>query len=123
MTLSYVIDLRPGVGALSPRARLASDAPHLELDGTWRFRLVPTLDDVTAGFEAVSYDTSGWDEIPVPSTWQMIDIAGAAPYGKPAYLNVRYPFPVDVPVLPEANPTGEYAVSYTHLTLPTNREV
>jgi beta-galactosidase len=38
----------------------------------------------------------------------MIDISGAAPYGKPAYLNVRYPFPVDVPVLPEANPTGEY---------------
>ena len=112
VTLSYVADLGPGVGALPPRARLTTDAPRLDLDGTWRFRLVPTLDDVTEGFEAPGYDASGWDEIPVPSTWQMIDIAGAAPYGKPAYLNIRYPFPMDVPVLPEANPTGEYVRTF-----------
>lgn len=113
MTHSYVTDLGPGVGALPPRARLASDAPRLDLNGTWRFRLVPTLDDATEGFETVGYDASGWDAIPVPSTWQMIDIAGDAPYGKPAYLNIRYPFPVDVPVLPEANPTGEYVRTFT----------
>ncbi len=113
MTLAYVSDLGPGAGALPPRARLTTDAPRLDLDGTWRFRLVPTLDDVTEGFEAPGYDASGWDEIPVPSTWQMIDIAGAAPYGKPAYLNIRYPFPMDVPVLPEANPTGEYVRTFT----------
>ena len=113
MTLSYVADLGPGAGALPPRARLTSDAPRLELDGTWRFRLVPTLDDVTEGFESQGYDSAGWDEIPVPSTWQMIDIAGTAPYGKPAYLNVRYPFPIDTPVLPEANPTGEYIRRFT----------
>ena len=60
MTLSYVTDLGPGVGALPPRARLASDAPRIDLDGTWRFRLVPTLDDVTEGFESRAFDTSGW---------------------------------------------------------------
>ena len=113
MTHSYVTDLGPGVGALPPRARLASDAPRLDLDGTWRFRLVSALDDVTMGFEATGFDASDWDEIPVPSTWQMIDITGAAPFGKPAYLNIRYPFPVDVPVLPEANPTGEYVRTFT----------
>jgi beta-galactosidase len=113
MTHSYVSDLGPGEGALAPRARLASDAPRLDLDGTWRFRLVPTLDDVTEGFETVGYDTSVWDEIVVPSSWQMTDIAGAAPYGKPAYLNVRYPFSVDVPYLPDANPTGEYVRTFT----------
>ncbi|HET7725023.1 MAG TPA: glycoside hydrolase family 2 TIM barrel-domain containing protein [Propionibacteriaceae bacterium] len=113
MSLSYVSDLGPGAGALPPRARLASDAPRLDLDGTWRFRLVPSLEDVTEGFEEPGYDVSGWDEIPVPSTWQMIDIAGEAPYGKPAYLNIRYPFSVDVPHLPEANPTGEYVRTFT----------
>ena len=113
MTLAYVSDLGPGAGALPPRARLTTDAPRLDLDGTWRFRLVPTLDDITEGFEAPGYDVSGWDEIPVPSTWQMIDIAGEAPYGRPAYLNIRYPFPVDVPLLPEANPTGEYVRTFT----------
>ncbi|HSN12648.1 MAG TPA: beta-galactosidase, partial [Propionibacteriaceae bacterium] len=113
MSLSYVSDLGPGTGALPPRARLASDAPRLDLDGTWHFRLVPTLDDVTEGFETPGYDVSRWDEITVPSSWQMTDIAGEAPYGKPAYLNVRYPFSVDVPHLPEANPTGEYVRTFT----------
>lgn len=113
MTLSYVTDLGPGTGSLPARARLSTDAARLELDGTWRFRLVPTLDDVTPGFEVPGFDVSAWDEIAVPSTWQMIDIAGAAPYGKPAYLNIRYPFPVDVPHLPEANPTGEYVRTFT----------
>lgn len=113
MSLSYVTDLGPGTGSLPARARLSTDAARLDLDGTWRFRLVPTLDDVTLGFEAPGFDVSGWDEIAVPSTWQMIDIAGDAPYGTPAYLNVRYPFPVDVPHLPEANPTGEYVRTFT----------
>lgn len=112
MTLSYVTDLGPGVGALLPRARLATNAPRMDLDGAWRFRLVPTLEDITEGFESVGFDTSTWDEIPVPSSWQMIGIAGEAPYGKPAYLNIRYPFPVDVPRLPEANPTGEYVRTF-----------
>ncbi|MGV8848009.1 MAG: glycoside hydrolase family 2 TIM barrel-domain containing protein [Propionibacteriaceae bacterium] len=113
MTLSYVSDLGPGTGSLAPRARLSADSPRLDLDGTWRFRLVPTLEDITVGFESPGFDASSWDQIPVPSTWQMIDIAGAAPYGKPVYLNIRYPFPVDVPHLPEANPTGEYVRTFT----------
>ncbi len=29
-------------------------------------------------------------------------------YGKPNYTNVRYPFPVDPPFVPDENPTGEY---------------
>ena len=29
-------------------------------------------------------------------------------HGRPAYTNVRYPFPVDPPHVPDENPTGEY---------------
>ena len=36
------------------------------------------------GFETDSAD--GWDEIPVPSNWQMLG------YGKPKYINTRYTF-------------------------------
>jgi beta-galactosidase len=38
----------------------------------------------------------------VASCWQL------ASYGAPAYTNVTYPFPVDPPRVPDANPTGEY---------------
>jgi len=111
--LAYVTDLGPGTGARAPRARLASDAPELILDGPWRFRLVGGLTELTEGFEAPEFDDSGWAALDVPSCWQMTDIAGDAPYGKPAYTNVAYPFPVDVPHVPDANPTGEYRRTFS----------
>ena len=38
----------------------------------------------------------------MPSHWQLHG------YGAPAYTNVRYPFPVDPPYVPDENPTGDY---------------
>ena len=38
----------------------------------------------------------------MPSHWQLHG------YGAPAYTNVRYPFPVDPPFVPDENPTGDY---------------
>ena len=74
----------------------------IELDGRWRFRLATGRHDVSRGFEQAEFDDSGWAELVVPSCWQM------AGHGAPAYTNVTYPFPVDPPRVPDANPTGEY---------------
>ena len=38
-----------GDGALPPRARFATDAPVLSLNGEWRFQLSPTVADAPAG--------------------------------------------------------------------------
>ena len=46
--------------------------------------------------------TPGWDRITVPGHWQLQG------YGAPAYTNVRYPFPVEPPYVPDENPTGDY---------------
>lgn len=94
-------DLAPGSGHLAPRAALRSDAPSLDLNGTWRFRLSPTA-DVPADFAEPGYDDSGWDELPVPSHWPLHG------HGAPAYTNVCYPFPVDPPHVPSDNPTGDH---------------
>ncbi len=106
MTTSYVDDHTPGSGARTPaRAWLHSDAPELNLDGDWRFRLLPShrgLDDAVADPQL---DDSGWDQLVVPSHWVL---AGDGAYGKPIYTNVIYPFPVDPPHIPDENPTGEY---------------
>ncbi|MEV3939182.1 sugar-binding domain-containing protein, partial [Glycomyces sp. NPDC049804] len=91
-----------------PRAALKSDAPELSLDGDWLFHWCAGLHDLTEGFEAPGFDASGWATLAVPSMWQMTDLDGDAPYGKPQYTNIHYPFPVDPPRVPEANPTGEY---------------
>ena len=34
--------------------------------------------------------------------------AAAGKYGRPIYTNVRYPFPIDPPHVPDENPTGDH---------------
>lgn len=72
------------------------------LNGAWSFHYAENPLFAPCGFEASDYDTSGWDEIAVPSNWQMVG------YGRPHYTNVRYPIPVDPPKVPTENPTGSY---------------
>lgn len=104
---SYVDDYSPGSGRRSPaRAWVHSDAPELDLDGDWRFRLLPShrgLDDAVAD---PGLDDADWDHLAVPSHWVLA--GDDFPYGKPIYTNVIYPFPVDPPHIPDENPTGEY---------------
>ncbi len=119
----YYEDHAPGRGARSPaRARLATDAPSLPLDGTWRFRLWPTAHadgtDHAEGGEApaaarAGYDDTGWDALPVPSHWVLHPAASDGRYGSPWYTNVRYPFPVDPPHVPTENPTGDHRRTFT----------
>jgi beta-galactosidase len=110
---TYVEDTSPGSGRCDPRAVAASDAAALSLDGEWRFNLAAGLHDTTDGFETPEFDADAWDLLAVPSIWQMTDLDGAAPYGKPQYTNIHYPFPVDPPRVPDANPTGEYRRTFT----------
>ena len=100
--LTYVESYSPGHDRLRPRAYFASDVPAVELDGSWRFRLAAGLGDLTAGFHEPDFADAAWDELPVPAFWQLNG------YGEPAYTNVNYPFPIDPPRVPDANPTGEY---------------
>ncbi|ETK31414.1 beta-galactosidase [Microbispora sp. ATCC PTA-5024] len=101
----YVADPAPWHGALRPaRSWLRSDAPARSLNGQWRFRLSPTA-RVPEDFAAEGFDDSGWDLIPVPSHWVL---QGDGAYGRPIYTNVRYPFPIDPPHVPDENPTGDY---------------
>lgn len=101
MTRPYE-QIRPPEGAAPARARIASDAAVLPLDGDWRFRWSPRADDPVPPTDP----GAGWDLLPVPAHWQLHG------YGAPAYTNQRYPFPIDVPHVPDENPTGEYRVEF-----------
>ncbi|RKQ30221.1 glycoside hydrolase family 2 TIM barrel-domain containing protein [Oceanobacillus halophilus] len=72
------------------------------LNGLWKFHYAETPELAPDGFYEDTYDVSGWDELQVPSNWQMNG------YGNPHYTNVKYPFPVDPPHIPSENPTGSY---------------
>ncbi|KAI0532643.1 beta-galactosidase [Xylaria digitata] len=79
------------------------------LSGTWKFNFAKTPFESPEGFEDPAFDTTGWDDTPVPSMWQLNG------YGKgPHYTNVNFPIPVDPPNVPFAdNETGHYVRKFT----------
>jgi beta-galactosidase len=97
----YFEQFHPADRVLAPRAWYRSSARELSLNGDWKFRLSGTA-AVEPDLAVEDLDDSRWDTIPVPSHWQLNG------FGSPAYTNIRYPFPVDPPHVPDANPTGDY---------------
>ena len=65
---------------------------YQSLNGTWKFMWVPDPSKRPARFFAADYDDSGWDNIDVPSTWQVYGVRHGKPWDKPLYTNVNYPF-------------------------------
>jgi len=78
------------------------------LNGTWKFTWVRKPADRPARFFVDDYDVSDWDDVPVPSNWEILG------YGVPIYTDVAYPFPPDPPHVPhDYNPVGSYRTSFT----------
>ncbi|HUT28810.1 MAG TPA: glycoside hydrolase family 2 TIM barrel-domain containing protein [Sedimentisphaerales bacterium] len=63
----------------------------MSLNGMWKFKWVGRPEQRPVEFFKGEYDVSGWDEITVPSNWQLQG------YGTPIYSNVPYPFQADPP--------------------------
>ncbi len=72
------------------------------LNGSWKFDYSPSPAEAPEGFYKDTYAVDQWNDLQVPSSWQMHG------YGHPQYTNVNYPFPVDPPHIPTENPTGSY---------------
>ena len=89
----------------------------VSLDGQWRFHWSPDPDSRVMGFEAESFDVSGWDTIAVPGNWQ------TQGFGTPIYVNLIYPFKMARPSVTEEppsdwtahdrrNPVGQYVTFF-----------
>ena len=74
------------------------EAKYTLLNGVWDFAFFENGD--------LAGEPEHWDTIPVPSCWQMQG------YEHPNYTNVRYPYPVDPPYVPDVNPMGVYRRSF-----------
>lgn len=81
------------------------------LNGNWKFNWVKQPSERPVNFYKPSYDVSAWDELPVPSNWEMHG------YGTPIYTNITYPFRNNPPFIQtqkgytnekEPNPVGSY---------------
>ncbi|CAK8998248.1 unnamed protein product [Durusdinium trenchii] len=96
-----------------PSAKVAREGGHspsvIDLSKqTWRLQIFPDPKAAEAFFQArqKSFDDHHWDEVPIPSNWQMLGIC------TPIYTNITFPF-TSVPLLMAPfvgrnNPTGLY---------------
>ncbi len=82
----------------------------VSLNGIWKFKFLPdSLHDV-AGYQQCSFDTSAFDDLEVPSEWQLKG------YDTPIYTNINYPKPISTVKIPSIddskNPTGLYVKDF-----------
>ncbi|TFF87832.1 MAG: DUF4981 domain-containing protein, partial [Promethearchaeota archaeon] len=80
---------------------------YMDLNGNWKFNWVEKPSERPVDFYMKDFDVSNWDEIDVPSNWQLRG------YGIPIYTNVAYPKSVKkwfrIPNIDHKyNPVGSY---------------
>lgn len=82
-------------------------ARMLSLNGTWKFKFAEDTHQAPMDFFHEGYDVSAWDDIKVPSCWEMQG------FGYPIYTNTRYPFPYEPPYIRRDNPVGSYVRTFS----------
>jgi len=79
---------------------------YKSLNGVWKFNWVEKPSDRPVNFYDVNYEIQDWDEIDVPSNWEMRG------YGIPIYTNIKYPYSINIKEIPNINhnynPVGSY---------------
>jgi beta-galactosidase len=85
---------------------------YMLLDGNWKFLLAEHPDQVPEGFYMPRYDVKNWDNIHVPSNWEMEG------FGHPKFRNIAMTIETKPPKIPAYhNPTGCYKRTFN---LPSN---
>ena len=78
------------------------------LNGTWKFHLAKNPSERPYWFFKNDFRTKDWDEIEVPSNWEMVG------YEYPIYTNITYPHAKTPPVIQSHyNPVGSYKRTFT----------
>ena len=76
------------------------------LCGEWDFRYYETFEDLDDAFPNEPADST----MTVPLCWQ---VTGREGMDVPLYSNLKYPFPLDPPHVPQENPCGHYRRTFT----------
>ncbi len=110
-----------GVNKLPPRASFFSYVNEQEstkdkeqarnfisLNGLWKFKLANKPADMIANFHSTQFNDNEWDNLPVPSNWELHG------YSTPIYVNQPYPFIKNPPYIQSHdNPIGHYRRTFT----------
>ena len=90
-------------------------SPYVKLlNGTWKFRWLKHPNQIPADFYQPATDDKNWDNLPVPSNWQVVGAREGRPYDRPIFTNIKHPFPVTPPrITSDTNAVGLYRMRFT----------
>mgnify|MGYP003666173587 FL=1 len=93
-------------------------ALYKSLNGTWKFYYAENPSLRPSDFYKDDFDLNGWDEINVPSNWEMEG------FGIPIYTNIKYVFPKNPPFIKhDLNNVGSYKRTFEVDDTWTEKEV
>lgn len=91
---------------------------YMCLNGTWKFRYVPTVGERPMDFWQQGFNDSDWADISVPGNWELQG------FGYPFYVGSGYGFKKNPPLIPADNsPVGSYKRTFTVPASWKNRQV
>lgn len=80
---------------------------YQSLNGKWKFYYADSVQARPTNFHKANFDVSQWDDIDVPSNWELKG------YGIPFYTNNKYMFPPNPPYIPhDMNNNGSYKKTF-----------
>ncbi|GAB3950189.1 glycoside hydrolase family 2 TIM barrel-domain containing protein [Spirosoma harenae] len=84
------------------------------LNGIWKFRWVKHPSKIPVDFYQPSLNDQNWDNLPIPSNWQVVGAQEGRPYDRPIFTNIKHPFPATPPrITTDTNAVGLYRVRFT----------
>ena len=84
------------------------EAYQMSLNGKWKFYWVADPSQRPADFYSANYNDASWDEIDVPSSWQVYGVHHNKNWDKPLYSNENYPFTYDNNYRLQVSPNNSY---------------
>ncbi len=91
------------------KANIREDSSRFKLLSgcKWAFSYYDSFEKIPNNITDADTNISNWDRIAVPSNWQLQG------YDRPEYHNQDFPFPVNMPHVPNNTPAGVYAIDFT----------
>ena len=99
------------------RGIYSSSENYMLLNGVWKFKFYENAYDVPFDIADTSAFCDDWDNLDVPSCWQMKG------YDRPHYINACYPIPANPPYVPNNNPAGVYSKEFNLPATFENKDV
>ncbi len=84
------------------------------LNGTWKFKWASHPSKAQLNFFDPGLSDANWDNIPVPSNWQVVAAKEGRSYDKPVFSNIKHPFKANPPRIDaDTNAVGMYRTTFT----------